>query len=883
MLSIYEILAPLGAGAMGEVYRAMDTRLHREVAIKVLPEHFASDDERLRRFEREARSLAALNHPNVAQIFAVDRVGDVGFLVLELVPGESLQDRLARGPLPIAEALDVCRQIADGLDAAHEAGVIHRDLKPANVRLTPEGKVKVLDFGLAKPARETSDTAKTDSVLSTEVGRVLGTPTYMAPEQARGRAIDRRVDIWAFGCVLYECLAGRRAFAGETLTEVLAAVLEREPDLTKLPAATPPHVRELLADCLAKDPRERARDIGELRRQLARTDRSAPSGKRSSQPGAAVGLALVAAVAGAIAGGLAMRGGHEQATADEPTTTRFLVTFPAAGQRSKGKLNDLALTADGRTLAVSLDGEHTGIYLRELDATEPHRLTGPEGPDYLCFAPDGRSLAYFDRRRDALLRIGLDGGVPRVLAPQIDATGLDWSPKHGIACVPEWDNGLVTVQPADSAKSALTHPHRSGNDRAHLNPSFLPDSSAVLYHVWTGGEWSDARIDVLELASGEYHTVLTGATSPSFLPLSAHEGALLYARADSLWARRFDPQRLTCSDDEVLVAEGVQTSITSGTARYAVSASGTLAYQPKIPGLGNNRLVWVDREGREERATPEDTEHQSTSLSADGKRVLFARAGAVFSLFAVDLDAPLAQRLARRLTFESDSSEACLSPDGRSMVFTSNPNGPYEVFRQDIAGNATPRRIAGEGYIPNACSPDGRWLACTRGGTNSRTEIWILSMDGTAEPRPMVQLPGNSYDARFSPDGAWLSYVTDASTEGQIQVVSFPGAERRLQVTSEKGFSPRWSHDGSELFFRREDQYYAIPIKRDPELSFGTPKLLFSGTYSREWRTVCFQQAPDGRFLMTKPDLPPDLELRVVVVQNLAAELRAKFAARTPR
>src|SRR5262245_32720117 len=272
-LAHYSIVGPLGAGAMGEVYRARDTRLGREVAIKVLPEHFADDEERLRRFEREAKTLATLNHPNVAQIHGVDQVGETCFLVLELVPGESLEERLRRGPLPLDEAIDFCRQIAEGLEAAHEAGVIHRDLKPANVRITPEGKVKVLDFGLAKPARDSHHGSSTDSVLSTEAGRLLGTPTYMAPEQARGRSIDRRVDVWAFGCVLYECLTGKRAFAGETLTDVLGAVLHTEPDLASLPRDTPRSVRSLLERCLAKDSRQRLRDLGDARLELERAMR----------------------------------------------------------------------------------------------------------------------------------------------------------------------------------------------------------------------------------------------------------------------------------------------------------------------------------------------------------------------------------------------------------------------------------------------------------------------------------------------------------------------------------------------------------------------------------------------------------------------------------
>jgi len=661
-LSFYEVVAPLGAGAMGEVWRARDTRLGREVAIKVLPEHFAEDAERLARFEREARSLAALNHPNVAQIHGVDQVDETFFLVLELVPGESLEERLARGRLPLDEALDVCRQIAEGLEAAHEAGVIHRDLKPANVRLTPDGKVKVLDFGLAKPMHAGREGSGTDSVLSTEAGRLLGTPTYMAPEQARGRPIDRRVDVWAFGCVLYECLCARRAFAGETLTDVFAAVLEREPDWSALPAATPTRVRELLERCLAKDPRRRLRDVGEARILLEEPATGAmPRAHGPTRAARLLPWALCAVLACVVAL-LALRGervpapparllafsrltdlpGPETHPDLSPDGNTLLFVASGSGNRDIHALRvggnrvvnltqdspaddtQPRFSRDGQWIVFRSERDGGGLFVMGATGENLRRLTD-RGYDP-CWSPDGKEVAfadelvddpYYRRNLSALWSVELASGAVRPLCPG-DAVQPDWSPDgRWIAC---WSNptgqrDLILVPAAGGEPVAVT-----ADAATDWSPAWMAGGTRLAFSSDRGGSmniWSVAIDPATGHPVGEPRPETNGVRNLGYARFSAdgtRMTSLAFERAVDVSVYRFDAQSLSAELLHALPRQALELSSVTPDGRWIVGSTTE----------SREDLVLLRADGGELRKLTSDPAKDRTArVSPDGRTILF--------------------------------------------------------------------------------------------------------------------------------------------------------------------------------------------------------------------------------------------------------------------
>jgi len=859
---------------MGEVWRARDTRLDREVAIKVLPEEFAGDEERLRRFEREAKTLAALNHPNVAQIHGVDQIGHTCFLVLELVPGETLEDRLKRGPLALDEVHDVCRQIAEGLEAAHEAGVIHRDLKPANVRLTPEGKVKVLDFGLAKPARAGHDPRASDSVLSTEQGRLLGTPTYMAPEQARGRAIDRRVDVWAFGCVLYECLAGRRAFDGESLSDVLGSVLRDEPELGALPAATPERVRELIARCLHKDPFQRLRDMGEARLVLEQTH-------EPPRPRAAHTHRLPAALACAT---LALGALWWQARAR------------AAVRGSEARLASLAVRLDpglhlyrlnleqSGVLALSPDGSHLvfvgqqenqrRLYLRPLDLPTITPVEGSDGGIGPFFSPDGRWIAFFAHGK--LQKAPVGGGQSIPLCEVGLTRGGAWGPDDTIVFAPTATAPLLRIPAGGGTATELTQLDPGREERSHRWPVFLPGGEEVAFTVGTvdkPGNYDDSTIDAVVLATRERRTLVRGASFARVLP----PDELVLGRSGQLFVLSLSRATGGPLGGVAAVFEGVSGVPASGVMYCDISADGVLAYAERDPLATQFELIWLAPDGTIEPLKLPPREYQTPRVSPDGKRMVVGigpGGGRATDLWVHDFE----RGSMTRLTFDDRSGTPSWTDEGRRVLYGSDVDGRssflWKLADGSDEGEPLVQFADSLPRFPAGLTPSGELLPfVTMGMAGTAQDILYWSRRDGSEHALASTSAGENYPV-LSHDGAWIAYVTDESGVREVYVQAFPERRGRWQV-SEGGSCPIWSRDGRELFYVDGSTIRSVSVSTQPSFSSGPPRTVAELDFLPSSESlVNYDVAPDGRFLLVRSTSQSSFESHVNVVLGWGAGLR---------
>jgi serine/threonine-protein kinase len=890
-LGQYEIITSIGAGGMGEVYRARDTKLGREVAIKVLPRVLAKEPERLARFEREARLLASLNHTNIAILHGLEQSDDTHFLVMELVSGETLRERISRGPISIKEALPIFQQLAEALEAAHENGVVHRDLKPANIKITEDGKVKVLDFGLAKAFSEEGQPADlshspTITRQGTETGVILGTAAYMSPEQARGKTLDKRTDIWSFGCVLYESLTGQAPFLGETVSDTMVRILEKEPHWEALPDDTPPFIRLLLHRCLQKDAKDRLHDIADARIEI-RDASSEPLRALSTGELAAVPPRwmagwkraipwVVAGMLGAIAV-VSLWGPWRTPPPQERAVNRYLMSL-SDGQtmRNVGIWGSaVTLSSDGSQLVyVVREGDTTRLYRRSMDSFEAEPIPGTEGARAPFFSPDGSLVGFY--AGGEVKKVSLEGGALSTVT-EMGATpfvGGDWCPDDTII-FSHCTYGLEKVLASGGTTEHITSVLNTPDEFQHQFPQLLPGGKAILFTIWNTPE--DARIAVHDPTSGEHRTVLEPGTHARYVPT----GHLVYAWEGELLAASFNLQELTVTGLPVRVLESVLMDENRGAAHFSVSDKGTLVYVPGGIVRDERTLVWVDRTGKVE-PMPFPTADFAIRASPDGKHLLVSRLGVRGSgldVWIYDLE----RGTQRRLTDEKgDEYWAAWTHGGQRVVYNSTRGESVNLYWKQMDGSGPEELfVESEDWLqPFSASADGNLFAFQSSDhPTSGFDIWVLPLEGDRQPRPFLQTTNNEIHPTLSPDGRWLAYASNESGRLEVYVQPYPGPGAVTPISTDGGLEPIWSPDGREIYYRPPggDQVMSVSFSpTEPSPSVGKPRLLFEGrfaggfSYGRK-----YDLAPDGkRFLMIQENEPPPPTTQYNVVLNWFEELK---------
>jgi serine/threonine-protein kinase len=898
-LGPYQVAELLGHGGMGEVYRARDTRLQRDVAIKVLPDHFAADPERLARFEREAQLLASLNHLHIAQIYGLERAAGTSAIVMELVEGDTLASRIAArretGPTPsgsglaLDQVLAIATQIADALEAAHERGVIHRDLKPSNIKITPDGVVKVLDFGLAKmlapvtslsPGRgEGATHSPTLSMAATAQGVILGTAAYMSPEQAKGRMVDKRTDVWAFGCVLYEMLAGRRAFDGDDVSEVLASVLAREPDLAALPDPVPGRVRQALRACLQKDLKRRARDIGDVRMAMEGAFESpAPASAAASglphppaRRGVMVPVAL-ALLAGAVAAGVAT---WALAPALEPRVARFVVGTPATTPLSfSAAARDIAISPDGTKVVYTGAGPSGfGLYVRPVDRLESMLLaSGATSP---VISADGAWVLFFGADQTWKKVSMLGGPAVTLWSSRSAPRGASWGPDDAIILSHSAVPGLFSGRASGVGEpEPLTVP----DAQFHYWPDILPEGRGVLFTISAGaatGSRND-QIAVLDSRTHSQKVLVQGGSHARY----AATGHIVYAVDGTLRAVPFDLDRLEVTGDPVPVLEGVMTK-PSGAANFDLSANGTLVYVAAGgTGLERRTLVWVDRTGREEAIPAPPRAYLYPRISPDGKKVALDVRDEQSDIWIWDLP----RETLTRLTFDPGLDRTPVwSPDGTRLAFSSERgrSSQANVYSQASDGTGPVERLTESATLqfPTAFSPDGRQLLLWEIGNATGRDVAVVALDNDRTVTPLLQTSFFEENAEVSPDGRWLAYQSNESGQYEVYVRPFPDVEGgRWLVSNGGGTRPAWSRDGRELFYLVEPgRVMTVPIQPGRTFTYGNPQVVFDGPYVAGNAARTYDVSPDGkRFLMIKraAGAGDEPQPALILVQNWLEELK---------
>jgi serine/threonine-protein kinase len=911
-LSEYEITARIGAGGMGDVYRARDVKLGRDVAIKVLPAPLAGDAARIARFKREAQILATLNHPHIAAIYALEESDDVVALVLELVEGDTLADRLHQGPLSLNDALTIARQTAEALEAAHAKGIIHRDLKPANIKAASGSAVKVLDFGLAKAIGEDTarDLSQLATIHATQEGMILGTATYMSPEQARGRPVDKRTDIWAFGCVLYEMLTGRKAFHGDTVTDCLAAIVGQDPDWTLLPPSVPEHVVRLIKRCLNKDQQARLPEISDARHELedvlatvsgrvipAPIER--PVKRRVPMPAYAVAIAGIFFV-----GAFGIRVIRQLTLKPERLDIGLANDEFIPSTRS----SELSLSSDGTLIAYASSkrmaampkmspsaAEDSGqtddtsgempsmamteqIYVRPIGKGTAARPIGGALGSAPFFSPDGKWLGFWHAPTGTLRKVAISGGAPAKVCDAVSGiAGAAWGPDDTIVFA--WFD-LFRVPASGGSPAVLLKVDEDRGERFFRHPSFLPSGKAILFTIGMADTYSydDAEIGVISLETGKKKILVQGGTSPRYSP----SGHLVYARAGQLLAVPFDADKLEVTGQPFPVANGLFMSANTGMAAFSISSAGHLVYAAGPEERGTRAFVWVDKDGHKSALPLKPSSYLHPRLSPDGRQLAYEIEGASHDIFTYDFE----RGTNNRMSLDGASHWPLWTPDGQKLTFRSWKTGTMTMWWMPADKSDSPKQLTTIGSMqsPESWSPDGKTLAFTQmDDPESGSDIYVLSLDGDTTPRALIRTKFSEGSPKFSPNGAWLAYSSNEGGQPEVFARAYPGGQT-IPISTSGGTDPLWRRDGRQLYYRLGDLMMVVDIGSGglPEVS--KPRVLWRGNYLAGAGSSCgmagptssnYDVTPDGeRFLMIE-DASPAVECeRLRVVSNWSLELK---------
>jgi len=883
-LGPYQIVSPLGAGGMGEVYRAHDSRLRREVAIKVVADSTAHDPNRMARFAREAQFLAALNHPNIGGIYGFEESSTMLALVMELVEGPTLADRIAQGPIPVEDALPIMKQITEALEYAHDRGIVHRDLKPANIKIKPDGAVKVLDFGLAKALSEESNptdisNSPTLTAAATKAGLILGTAAYMAPEQARGKTVDRRADIWSFGVVAFEMLTGKMAFKGDTVSDSLAAVIRGDPEWSLLPASVPSEIQQLIRRCLNKDPRQRLQSIGEARIAIENVieGRTVPvngSGISAAPSSVAApekenralkiltGCALAALL---IAAGFLLANLLHPGSARENLPIRFAI-LPPPGTSLNSLLRTVAISRDGTRIALnasSSDGPR--LYLRDMNSASSVPITGSEGATNPVFSPDGRWLAFFAAGK--LKKISLEGGTPVVIADGVTSPrGLSWGTDHNIYYAPSVSSAILRVSDSGGTPQAATKLQADKGELADVSPDVLPDGKTLLFTAFSGGNLDDGTLVAQKIGSEESKVIVAKGTDAHFFA----PNHLLYMRAGNLMATEFDAGKLEAIGSPAVVVQDLLMQ-PSGLAQYDVSGNGTLIYVNGGKQAVENSLVLAEHDAKVQPLPVKPNLYESPRFSPDGKLLALTVRLPDPDIWVYDIE----RGALRRITFAPGEDELPVwSPDGKRIAFASNGRQQAFMVAVDGSGQEQPLLKNESHFHLQSWSPDGKLIAYERLGSSGQYEIWMLPLGGDRQPYPYLVSQFHVSQPAFSMDGNWLAYTSNESGRAEVYVQRFPGPGEKIQVSTDGGNHPVWSRDGRQLVYENTGTLWATEVLVSP-FRVGKSRVLYQGDIWNDAAGPNYTLAPGGRRIVVVERIKDPDGGNVKVVVNWNQELQS--------